>query len=406
MRKTALVSFIILLAVAGGILGWRVYAKLSVPVEERQRPLGSVAVEVSPITRGSIKEVRRLTGTLTAARQGDVAPKISGRIEELSVDLGDKVSRGDLIARLDSDELEQAYLEAKSDLEVAKANLEKARSEEQQARREYDRIAKLAERQVASESDRDNAELTWNVRQSNVRVSEAQVEQQQAAVRTAEIRLSYAEIHAEWGDDGSVRSVAERHVEPGELVSPNEPIVTLVDLSVLNAVLYVTERDYPSFRLNQEVEVHAEAFPNRVFSGKVTRMAPRFQESSRQARIEVAVPNPDEILKPGMFVRASVLLNEKTDVVLVPARAVVVRDRQNGVYIADRAAGTARYVPVVTGIEQNGMIEIESPAIEGEVVTLGQNLIDETTPLTFVEAERETQPDDAATTTANAAGEG
>lgn len=401
MRKIALAAFVVLLFAAGGTLGYKVYAKLSTAQEgPGERPTPPAAVEVGPVTRAGIREIRRLTGTLSAARQGDIGPKITGRISELTVELGDKVSRGQVIARLDSDELDQAVAQVRSDLEVARANLQRTRAEEDQAQREFERIARLAERQVASESDLDAARVALNVRQANVKVAEAEVAQREAALRSAEIRLAYTEVRADWNEGGPHRFVAARLREEGEIVSANETIVSLVDLSTLNALLFVTERDYPRLRIGQTVEVRADAFPEREFAGTVVRMAPRFQESSRQARVEVSVLNKDDILKPGMFVRASVLLQEKEEATLVPTRALVTRDRRPGLFVVDRENRSARFVPVEVGIQEGALTEILSPAIEGEVITLGQNLIDEDTTLTFISPDAPSLPTAGALTDA------
>lgn len=351
-----------------------------------ERSVPSMTVQVAPVTRGPIREIRRLTGTLSASRKTDVAAKISGRIEDLLIDLGDEVELGAVIARLDRDELLQDVAQARADLEVARAELLRAQAELDQAKRELDRISALSEREVAAISELDAAQSRFEVQQANLKVAEAEANVREAALLRAQIREGYAEIRAEWNSGEPARFVSARYFDEGEVVSANEPIATLMDLSSLDALLFVTERDYTRLEVGQEVAVMADAFAQREFTGYIRRLSPSFEQSSRQARIEVVVDNEELLLKPGMFVRASVILQEKEDAILIPTRSLVTREGDLGVYVIDREQARATFTLVQVGIEEAGRTEILSPTLTGEVVTLGQNLIDDETPLRFMEA--------------------
>jgi RND family efflux transporter MFP subunit len=370
--------FLLVSAVILGSLGWAVYSKLSqeAPVPPpRGRP--PVAVEVRPVVTGPIRDVRRMPGTLFASNEVDIAPKIGGRLARLNVDIGDVVRRGDEIARLDDDELTQEVMRAQSDLEVARANLRKAHAEAGQAAREYERVAILAERRVASPSDLDAALMIQRVKESDVKVAEAAIMQREAILRTAEIRLSYTRIIAEWQGGTDTRVVGERFANEGAVLQSNQRIVSLLDIDTLRAVVHATERDYPRLQVGQKARIVADAFPGRVVEGQISRLAPLFREASRQARIELAVPNPDHVFKPGMFIRAEILLGERDSTTLVPLASLVDREGRQGVFLIDAETRTARFVPVTVGIVEGQIAEILAPPLTGDVVTLGQNLLDD-----------------------------
>lgn len=347
----------------------------------------AVAVEVAPVERTSIRELRTFTGTLHAAARFDVAPKIGGRLEHLEVDLGDRVEKGQVVARLDDDESVQELEQARAELEVARASLAEAQSSREAKERQYERMRELREQRVASQQELDAAEAEAMAQRARVRLAEAQVSQREAALRAAEVRMSYTTIRATWQGDDRSRVVGERFVDEGTTISANTPIVSVLDIERLTGVVFAAERDYPRLRIGQDATILADAYPGRTFPATVARIAPLFREASRQARIEVEAPNADGLLKPGMFVRVQVQLDQADDALIVPLAALVERAGEPGVFAVDRAAGTAHFVPVVVGIVENGRAQIREPALEGEVVTLGQHLLEDGAEIIVAEAD-------------------
>jgi RND family efflux transporter MFP subunit len=262
-----------------------------------------VAVEVAPVERATIREFRTFTGTLHAAARFDVAPKIGGRLVRLEVDLGDRVEQDQVIARLDDDEYVQELEQARAELEVARAGLAEAQSASDARERQYDRIRQLREQRVASQQELDAAEAEAKAQRARVRLALAQVAQRDAALRAAEVRLAYTTIRATWQGDDPSRVVGERFVDEGTTISANTPIVSVLDIERLVAGVFVAERDYPRLSIGQTATVMVDAFPERTFPATILRIAPLFREASRQARVELDVPNPDGLLKPGMFDR-------------------------------------------------------------------------------------------------------
>jgi len=141
--------------------------------------------------------------------------------------------------------------------------------------------------------------------------------------------------------------------------------------------MFVIERDYPQVLTGQHATVSTDAFPDRTFAGQVMRKAPLLKESSRQARVEIEVANPERLLAPGMFVRAELQFAAHAAATVVPVAALARRAGRSGVFLADTAAMTVRFVPVTVGIVSGERMEIRAPRLAGSVVVLGQHLLED-----------------------------
>jgi len=362
-----------------GLLGWRIYHEildLKKP-SNRQREALAVAVEIAPIQKTSVRDIGFFTGTLDPRAKFIVAPKISGRLEKLLVNLGDRVKRGQLIAVLEDDEFLQQLEQARAELEVARAQLEESKSNLENARREFERVNVLREKKIASASELDAAQAQFGSLSAKHKVALAQVTEKGAALKGAEVRLSYTRIHANWEDGNEHRVVGERFMDEGAMLAPNSSIVTILDIGSVTAVIHVIERDYPKLRIGQHAVVVTDAFPDRSFPARIVRIAPLLRETSREARAELEVPNSGYVLKPGMFVRVQIEFEKHEHAAVVPLTALAKRNGQQGVFVADRQELKAHFVPVTLGIVNNEAAEVLKPPLTGWVVTLGQHLLED-----------------------------
>ena len=351
--------------------------------ERQTRP---VAVETASLTRGPLQDVRRFTGSLEAANEFDLAARTGGRLRQLMVDIGDTVERGQLIARLDSEEQEQAVAEAKAARDVARAQLAETRAALASARKELDRTRALRERRVASQAELEAAEARVAAEQSREQLATAQIAQREAALAAARVRLSWTEIRADWEGDGDTRVVGERYRDEGASLNAGDPVVSLMDTRTLRAVGFVTERDYAHLHPGQSARLAVDVYPGEPFPATVARLAPRFSPGSRQARLELAVPNPNDRLRPGLFARMAITVGEAEDALWVPRDALVRRGDETGIYLVDDDVDEgepprARYQVVVTGVRDGDRVQIREPDLRGDVVTLGQHLIQDGSPL-------------------------
>lgn len=376
MKKAfCVLSFLALVSV----LGFQVYQRYTEGNKGsfRQQRLSVVAVEVTEVKKSALRDVTSFTGTLQPKSYFVVAPKVAGRLEKLLVNIGDLVKRGQLIAMLDDEEYAQHVEQARAELDVAKANVEECRSALDVAQREFERAQALRQKKIASESELDSAKAQYEARDAKYKVALAQVVQKEAALKATQVRLSYTKIHASWEDGNEHRVVGERFVDEGAMLTANAPIVSILDIRSLTAVIHVIERDYSSMKAGQEAIVTTDAFPGKTFTGKIVRVAPLLKEASRQARVEVEIPNPDRLLKPGMFVRAQIEFHKKDDATVIPVNALVKRDGHQGVFMADTEQMKARFVPVTLGITNGELAEVLDPSLSGMVVTLGHHLLED-----------------------------
>jgi RND family efflux transporter MFP subunit len=251
-----------------------------------------------------------------------------------------------------------------------------------------ERTRTLSDRGVASDAELDRARSELLAREAGVEVQQAQIARAEASVATARIRLGYAEVNALWADDDPSRVVAERFVDEGQTVTANTPLLQIVDIDPLSGVFFVTERDYAYLEAGQPVEVLTDAYPDQAFAGTIERIAPVFRENSRQARVEIMVPNDDQHLKPGMFIRANVEVRREDDATLVPADSIVTRSDEQGIFMVAADGLHAQWLPVSVGIREGGRVQLVGEQLEGRVVTLGQQMIEDGAPISIaVEAE-------------------
>lgn len=380
------------------LIGWQLWPHLTASRDAvvRRPAARSVAVEVVAVQQADIRDVAVFTGTLLPTARFVVAPKIAGRLEKILVNIGDRVQPGQLVAVLDDEEYRQQVSQARAELDVARATLEEVTGTVENSRREFERTVALHRQRIASESQLDAAESDYKALQARMRFAAAQVAQREAALRLAEVRLAYTRIHLPAGN-GIVRVVGERFMDEGALLSANTPIVSVLDITRLNAVVHVIERDYAKMEVGLNAEVSTDAYPTETFPGRVVRIAPELKETSRQARVEIEVLNPQMQLKPGMFVRSHIQFAFRENATVVPVSALVTRSGDRGVFLADREAGTARFVPVTVGITDGDRAEVLDPPLEGEVVTLGVHLVVDGAAITIPERRtRAASPTDGA----------
>lgn len=379
MKKPGVVAIVVLLAVAG-LIAWRVTEKRAAKrkgMGGRQGRDAAVAVVVQPVRKETVRDIRVFTGTVSPDSQFLVAPKVAGRLESLLVNIGQEVKNGDVIALLDSQEYSQQVEQARAELDVAKANVADVESALDIAGRELERAKELRKQEVASQSEMDQAEAQFRAASARHEVALAQVKQREAALKAAEVRLSYTRINVTWEDGNATRVIGERYVDQGAMLRANDPIVSVLDINTVIAAVFAIEKDYPFLQAGQSAAVTTDAFPGKTFAGKVVRKAPLLKESSRQARVEIAVENPDRLLAPGMFVRAEIQFAVRDGATVVPSSAVVRRNERSGVFLADTAALKARFAAVTLGVVGADTAEILSPELEGQVVTMGQHLLED-----------------------------
>jgi RND family efflux transporter MFP subunit len=334
-----------------------------------------VPVEVAQIRHGPIALQRTFSGELEALAEFVVAPKVSGRVERVLVNIADTVKRGQVVAELDNDEYVQAVAQAQADLAVARAKLSEAKSALEIAKREFKRTESLLKRGIASDSEFDVARQDQLAKQAQLKVAAAQVTKAESSLETVNIRLGYTKVTAGWTGGDEHRVVAERYVDEGQTVAANAPLLLIVELHPIVGVVFVTERDYAHLKPGQLVSLTTDAYPGEQYPGRIDRIAPVFRKSTRQARIEMTIDNPRHRLKPGMFIRVTVVLAQVPEATIVPEQALTIRDDRSGVFIVSEDGQSVVWREVKVGIREGDRVQVEGQGLSGRVVTLGQQLV-------------------------------
>jgi RND family efflux transporter MFP subunit len=387
-RPKIFILIVLLIGVAAG-LSWLILGQVQnrAASEKRGKASRPVPVEVARIQRGPIELRRTFSGELEALAEFVVAPKVSGRVEHVFVNIADTVKRGQVVAELDNDEYVQAVAQAQADLEVARAKLSEAKSALENASREFKRTESLLKRGVASDSEFDAARQEQLAKQAQLKVAAAEVTKAESSLETANIRLGYTKVTAGWTGGGEQRVVAERYVDEGQTVAANAPLLLIVELHPIVGVVFITERDYARLKPGQLVSLATDAYPGEQFTGRIDRIAPVFRKSTRQARIEMTIDNPQHRLKPGMFIRATVVLARESEATIIPKQALTKRDDRDGVFIIGENGQSVVWREVKVGIREGGRVQVEGQGLNGRVVTLGQQLVNDGSPITIPDEE-------------------
>lgn len=372
MKKVLWLVLIIIVV----LIGWRIYQSISDKSKANERGFGgpgvATPVETTPVQTMTMRDLGRFSGSLKAKNSYTLAARTAGRLERLLVNIGDRVSNGQVVAILDDAVYQQDLEQAKANLAVAQAQVEQLRLALKAAEGNWQTVKRLFEQNYESQAIMDKVDAEYASAQAKYDTALAEVQKAQSALTKAEIQLSYTQIKATWKGGGNTRLVGERLANEGNMLSINAPILTLVDNSIVTAEIDVIENDYVRIHVGQAVEIRTDAYPDRVFLGKLVRLAPVLNEVSRQARAEIDIPNPNGLLKPGMFVRVQIVYIKHDNVTVVPLASLIKRDGLSGVFVADKDSLAARFVPLKLGIIDNEYAEVIEPELSGEVITLGQ----------------------------------
>jgi RND family efflux transporter MFP subunit len=323
-----------------------------------------------------------LSGTLEAQARAELVAEVNGSVLEVTSDLGDHVSRDQIIARIETNGLGADYASAKQGQRAAQEALQLARTN--LARTEL-LVSKGAEPRNQLDIDR-NA----------VKAAQAQLASAQAQQATAFRQLDSTVIRSPI--DGVI---SERNVHQGDVVAPGAKLVTIIDPSSMRLKASVSADDLPALAQGTRVEFSVRGFPDRTFVGSIERIAPAAEASTRRVQLLVSIPNPDTTLLAGLFAEGRVMA-ERREALSLPDEAIEHADRRDRALVI--RAGKASRVDVELGLhdEQRGLVEIRSGLQEGERVIIGaaQDIktgtpIREIAPLGGAESRRDEPPNQA-----------
>ncbi len=344
------------------------------------------AVDVTTVTaiaRASARSVE-VVGSLTADEEVIVSAQVAGELSSLAVDFGSFVKQGQIIAQIDrrDAQLKLAQAQAVLNQTMARIGMKEGESYDPQqnsdvrvvkaqmdwARMDLDRATKLIENGDISRSVYDQAVINHQLAGARHQAALDQVQQQLALVEQHRAAVALAR---KGETDTVVRApisgaVKEKHAGRGGYLPLNGKIVTLVRTDPLRVRADIPEASAAAVRVGQMTSFTVDTFPGRTFAARIARISPSVNEQTRALTIEAEFSNPGNQLRPGMFVRSQVVVNQGSRAILVPQKAVTYTAGISKTFVIDN--GSAKERLVKTGISDGDLIEILEGLEEGEVV--------------------------------------
>ena len=351
-RVVATLVTLLVLGALGGAIAQRVARKAAENAPPKEAP---VALQFAPndlayLESRPLSRWLPVSGTLQPVRQATVKAKVAGDVLEVTVREGEPVKAGQMLARIDTTDAEARLADRVGAMESARAQLalaEKTRTMN----------TRLLTDKFISQNAFDSAESSFNVARGNVKSAEAQVQLARNALKDATATAPLSGI------------VAKRHVQPGEKVAVESPLVTVVDLRDLEVQALVPAVDVPELRAGMPVTFTVDGFGERRFEGRIERINPATEPGTRAILVYVSLPNNDAILRSGMFATGRIALAASDPAPTLPAAAVRSEAGQSYVWVIDKGKLVKRVVTVGRRDETTGRVEIKT-ALAGDVPVL------------------------------------
>jgi RND family efflux transporter MFP subunit len=337
---------------------------------------------VSPI-RQDLEVRLAYTADISPNQVVNIFSRVDGHIAKLHVDKGDFVKANQLLAEIDHTDYQHAVNQAKANLAAAKARVAQQDAVVRNARLTFDRMQTLIKDQFVSRQDLDNAEVNFDAARAAQESLQAQVNQMNVALAQAEAHLAYSYIRAPFAG-----YIAERNLDTGSYVSSataststmSRGIMSVHDIDTVRVLIEVVERDIPLVKIGQKAQLRAEAYPDQIFHGTVTRIVQALNRATRTMTAEVDLPNKDRRLKGGMFARVEVMVGTHHQALQIPIDAVSRLENIQYVFIVEE--GHARRVEIEIGVRQGNQIEVTKGLIGNEeVIVSGKDLVHDGTPV-------------------------
>lgn len=310
----------------------------------------AVAVAVAEARTGTLTATSRASGQLSPIRNITITAKVPGKVVAVHKQMGDTVQEGDLLVELDDKDLA-------SQLAAAQAQYTQAQAQRAEAARQASRLEALLEQGAVSQQQAEQIRTQLTLANAQVEAARAQLELATSSYEGARITAPA---------DGVL---AARYVEPGGMVGAGSPLFQLVDLSTVVVEAGVAEAAINAVRPGVAVTVSVPAL-NRTFTGEVESVSPQMDLQTRSYRVRVTLPNPEGVLKGGMFAEVIIPLAEQTGV-LVPVNALVETGSEPHVYVVKD--GVAHRTPVTVVSRSDEQVLVEGIAEGDQVVVAGQN---------------------------------
>lgn len=316
---------------------------------------GSVPVTLVSVQERTFRPAVAFTGTLLAVNRAELKAEVAGRVTRVAVQEGDSVAAGTLLGAQDEDD----YLLG---VQAAEAQVAQAKAQALQAQRDNDRSVALLEKRSITRQAAQQAETAYHATQAAAAAAESNL-------GLARLRLKKARLVAPFAGQ-----VARRAVQPGEMLSPGQTAFEVVDNRRLEIRADLPTEALSQVKVGQKATFRAVGL-ERLVEGRVTQVSPSLSQDGRTLRVRLEVPNPDGLLKGGLFVEGVILGEGETKSPALPATLLKAQDREAELFIAEQEV--ARRRKVVLGPEQDGFRPVGGLATGVQVIDGGKDLVGE-----------------------------
>ncbi|HEX6179157.1 MAG TPA: efflux RND transporter periplasmic adaptor subunit [Thermoanaerobaculia bacterium] len=345
-------------------------------------------VAIAKVERSDLTSKVSANGRIDAKRKVDLSANVMGQIVNLAVREGDAVKKGTFLLQIDQRQLAASAQGAAASLEALFADRDASRANAAEAQRIFERAQKNFGDRIIPLAELDRARTALDAARANVSAIERRIDQARANLAAARDTLSKTTIEAPM--DGIVTALPVEEGEVAVIGTMNNPgtiLLTIADMSVVEAVMEVDETDIPNVKVGQQATVTIDAYPNKTFTGLVTEVgsSPINQQAAQSGaeavnfEVKIQLNDPPQGVRPGFSASADIITGTRQKAVAVPIQALVVREKpgaaagkpedEEGVFINDN--GVAKFVPITTGLSGESNIEVVTGLKEGQEIVTG-----------------------------------
>ena len=341
------------------------------------------AVQTATVERADLQAKVTANGRVQAQKKVDISATVAGQITRLAVEEGDRVRKGQFLLQIDPANPRAVARSSEASMRALRREVDSAQARLEQARIDFRRAEENHEARIISNADLDQARTALTTAEATVLASERRVEQARATLDGARDTLEKTTVVAPMDGIVTARRVEEGEVAViGVLNQPGTVLLTISDMSIVEAEMEVDETSIPSVKVGQEARVRIDAYPNQTFDGVVTevgsspmdRTEMQQQSDAIKFKVKIEIKEPPTTIKPGLSVQADILTGFSGQALVVPLQALVVRDvprepgeppapgeprEEEGVYVV--RDGKAEFQAVETGL----LGELDAEILEG-----------------------------------------
>lgn len=353
-------------------------------------------VTVQKVERTDLRSLVTATGKIEAQKKVDLSANVMGQIVNLAVREGDRVAKGDFLLQIDQTQRRASALSAEESLKALFFDRDSARATAEEAQKSYERAQRSFADQIIPQADVDRARATADAAAANVKAVERRIEQARANLAGAQDELSKTKMTAPIAGLVTALPVEEGEIAViGTMNNAGTKLMTISDMSVVEAVMEVDETDVPSVKVGQTAEVRIDAYGEEKFEGVVTEVgsspiatATGASDAAVNFEVKIQLEAPPETIRPGFSCSADILTGQAPKVLSVPIQALVVREKplpegeakpanpgkpveEEGVYLFDEKEKTVKFQPVATGMTGETMVEVTAGLDAGQTIVTG-----------------------------------